>query len=1120
MKNLIYQAITGSKAFKDFIKLVKTTLPINAGGISGVAKSHVAGCLCVHENKKVVFVTATEESALRLSEDNGVYFPPNQIFLRNVNAISREEQINRIKVLTGKDKLIYMSVEAFIQRMMPPEVLFANCINLKMGKETDVDALLSNLVKMGYERGGSVYSKGEFAKRGEIIDIFVSNLNMPIRITLFDTQIESIKLFDAETQKSLQKELEEITIPPVIEVILDKPKLIDHIKNQNCEDNLKEQYLYEISEDSVLDNANTFLGAMYEYSDITHYFKDAYYIFDDFERISKEAKRIWEEYTREHARLVKTGEAMEIQAGALIDFTKCADSIVHKTIDFSVFDKNAKANSIDFNIHSATGFLGRTDMLANAIKERRKRGYKVLLFAGKKATALSRELEKQDIVAPITKDFSADIIVSEEELKYGFEIQNTILLGQTDIFGRAKKHSKKSTSQKTQEDFFSDLSPGDYIVHEIHGKGRYLGLKTMEAGGVIAEYMEIEYKGSDKLYISTSQIDRVQKYIGSEDSVPALSKLGGKEWENAKAKVREGALKLAFNLVELYSSRFNSSGFAFSEDNLWQRQFEDAFLYEETEGQEKSIAEIKKDMQSNKVMDRLLLGDVGYGKTEVAMRAAMKAATDSKQVAVLVPTTLLARQHLKTFKRRFEDFPVTVEGISRFSKSKHKEILANLKRGKTDIIIGTHRLLSKDVEFNDLGLLIVDEEQRFGVSHKEKIKLLKESVDVLTLSATPIPRTLEMSMVGVRDMSTIDTPPPMRKQPHSYVVRYSGGLLRDAVLREIQRDGQVYFVCRQIAKMDGLLAELKEHVPEARVAAAHGQMSESEIERIVGGFIDKEYDVLICTTIIESGIDIPTVNTIVVYEADKFGLSQLYQLKGRVGRSDVTAYAYFTYLGDGIMKENATKRLEAIREFAQLGSGFKIAMRDLQIRGAGNLLGPEQSGHMATVGYFMYCKIMKEAVALAKGGKVPIDIDCSVELHIPAYIPDSYIDNQTDKMDIYKLIARIKTLDDAKGCIKDVEDRFGKLPKEVNNIIVCALIKSYGAKAGVASIIKKQKDIELKYSEKIQPNMKKLLKIGADYKKDVIIRGTDTVVVVYTIRKTGWTNDFLTFLSKLARKQQ
>ncbi len=774
---------------------------------------------------------------------------------------------------------------------------------------------------------------------------------------------------------------------------------------------------------------------------------------------------------------------------------------------------------VDFGLRAAAGFAGRMEQLAQALKDRVDSGYAVYMFAGAKADQLSAELEGRGIIAPVLGEVpdGAKLAISREHLSYGFEMgaPRAVVLGANDIFGRVKKKIGKRRKTSQAEDIFSDLKPGDYVVHEVHGKGRYIGLKTMEAGGNITEYMELEYRGGDKLYIPTAQIDRVEKYIGSEESDVQLSRLGGKEWENAKARVRESALKLAFDLVELYSARFDSKGHAFAPDTVWQRQFEENFEYEETEGQLQSVEEIKKDMEAPRAMDRLLLGDVGYGKTEVAMRAAMKAVMDGKQVAVLVPTTLLARQHLQTFRERFTGFPVNIEGLTRFSKAKHKSIIEDVRRGKVDIIIGTHRLLSGDVEYNDLGLLIVDEEQRFGVNHKEKIKVIKKSVDVLTLSATPIPRTLEMSLTGIRDMSTIDTPPAMRVQPYSYVMRYSDGLLRDAIMREIQRGGQVYFVCRQIRDMDKLMSDVAKNVPGARVAAAHGQMGEAEMERVVSGFIDGQYDVLVCTTIIESGIDIPAVNTIVVYEADKFGLSQLYQLKGRVGRADQSSYAYFTYMGEGIVNETAAKRLEAIREFTQLGSGFKIAMRDLQIRGAGNLMGAEQSGHMATVGYSMYVKLMNEAVKIARGKAVKPEIETAVELNVPAFIPNTYIANQTDKMDIYRLISRIKGLADAKAASAEIADRYGKLPREVNNLVLAAVIKHYASAAGIASVIKKPGRVELKYSEKAQPNVNKVLKMAERFSDRVILKNKTPMEIVYQLDSDMPTKGFLEFVAGL-----
>ncbi|MGI6152657.1 MAG: transcription-repair coupling factor [Christensenellaceae bacterium] len=1127
MERTIDSLIAKSTAFGDILESIRGgQLPCSVSGVTQNAKAYFAGALSEAAKKQVVFVATMEQSARQMAElTGGAFFPEDELTLRSVAARSRDAEMLRAGVLKNAraEKLVFMTARSFITRMMPPENFYGACISIKTGKQYNLEALQQNLVKSGYERAGTVYSKGEFAQRGGILDIFPADTHMPLRITFFDDEVETIRHFDADTQKSVGRQMAEYTLPPVREIVItdvEKEKLLRYLEKQDeTHERVADDIRFELSEYGTFETADTFLAALYEPANVTDYFPDALFVFDDFERVEYEARRLVEEFDAEFARL-KT-EVFAVQKESYLSVKAVSDKILGQTINLAV-GRTARLKTAceqDMDMRAAPGYQNRIDMLANNIKDRLEHGYSVYLFAGGKAQALSRALLEYDVNAPVlTGPAQPGVFVSEELVSYGFEVPSAhaILLGANDIFGRIKKQVKRAKSS-AQEDIFSDLSAGDFVVHEVHGKGKYLGLKTLEAGGNVAEYMEIEYRGGDKLYIPTAQIDRVQKYIGSEDAQPQLSRLGGKEWENAKARARESALKLAFDLVELYAQRFDNKGYAFSKDTVWQKQFEDAFEYEETEGQTQSIEEIKRDMESTKVMDRLLLGDVGYGKTEVAMRAAMKAVMDGKQVAVLVPTTLLARQHEKTFQARFADFPVTIASLSRLTKAQHKKIIGDVARGKVDIVIGTHRLLSDDVSFNDLGLLIVDEEQRFGVSHKEKIKLFKQSVDVLTLSATPIPRTLEMAMTGIRDLSTIDTPPAMRKTPYSYVMRYSEGLLRDAVMRELSRGGQLYFVCRQIREMEKLLRDVKNNVPEARVAAAHGQMGERELEDVVAKFIDGEYDVLVCTTIIESGIDIPSVNTVIVYEADKFGLSQLYQLKGRVGRADSSSYAYFTYLGEDRMNENAAKRLAAIREFTQLGSGFKIAMRDLQIRGAGNLLGPEQSGHMATIGYAMYCKVMKDAVDMAKGKQPEAEFETAVELNVPAYIPDSYIRNQSDKMDIYRLISKIKSISDAKETSGEIADRYGKIPKEVNNLVVAAVIKSYAARAGLASVIKKPETVELKYAENVAVNVKKLLKLCDTKENDVILRASTPPVLVYSLNGKTDTKELLAFLKELGR---
>lgn len=1128
MNDAVSPLIQKSGAFQDVLEDIRGgRLPCSVFGVTPHAKAYFAAAVACAEKRQVLCVTTTEQAARECAAAAGVLFPENEFSLRQAEAKGREEELARVKVMKEAEHIvspIFLSVRAYISKIIPREQFMTTCMTLEAGKSYDGEELTARLVKNGYERAGTVYSRGEFARRGEILDLFPPDSKLPLRITFFDDEIESIRPFDSESQRSVGKPIGSYLLPPAREVVLDEDarnRLYSYLEKQENK-KLVNTIKTEIEEYGNFENADSFLPAMFSPSFISDYFPGALLIFDDFDRIYAEAKRIIAEFRDMAEELAGEGEAFLVQAESMGELRALMKGREADIIDLAGA-KNARLKTVgevDMQMRGAVEYRGRVDMLAKDLLSRTEHGYSVRMFAGGKAQALCDALKELDVIAPVEREMAARLSISDQYVSYGFEIPSgkVLVLGANDIYGRLKKTAKTKKRTRAEDDIFSDLSPGDFVVHDVHGKGKYLGLKTLEAGGTVAEYMELEYRGGDKLYIPTAQIDRVQKYIGSEDAPPQLSKLGGREWETAKSRARESALKLAFDLVDLYAQRFESSGHAFSEDTVWQKQFEDSFEYEETDGQLESITEIKEDMESPRVMDRLLLGDVGYGKTEVAMRAAMKAVMDGKQVAVLVPTTLLARQHLKTFRARFRDFPVTIAGISRFSKAKHKQILEDLRRGKVDVIIGTHRLLSNDVQFNNLGLLIVDEEQRFGVSHKEKIKLLKQSVDVLTLSATPIPRTLEMSLVGIRDMSTLDTPPSMRKQPYSYVMRYSDGLLRDAVMRELARDGQVYFVCRRISEMDQLVADVKRNVPEARVAAAHGQMTESEMERVVGGFIDREYDVLVCTTIIESGIDIPAVNTIIVYEADKFGLSQLYQLKGRVGRSDRSAYAYFTYLGDGTMNETAAKRMAAIREFTQLGSGFKIAMRDLQIRGAGNLLGPEQSGHMASVGYAMYCKLMREAVATAKGAHVQPEVDTAVELGVPAYIPDRYISDQTDKMDIYKLISKIKTVADAKATAKEVADRYGKVPKEVNNLIVAAAIKSYASAAGIASVIKKPDGIELKYAETVNPNVKKLLKIVGECGKDVILRPSTPPVIIY--RAKFDTNGFLEFLAGLKLRRR
>ncbi|NLI60636.1 MAG: transcription-repair coupling factor, partial [Clostridiales bacterium] len=721
-------------------------------------------------------------------------------------------------------------------------------------------------------------------------------------------------------------------------------------------------------------------------------------------------------------------------------------------------------------------YHGKMAMLVEDLEFWHQKKYSVILFAGSdsRAHSLVSHLYDRGIEAVFSPNLEGgipqgQILVVPTSISAGFEYPEArfALISDQEIYGvgKGKKQGPAPSMKKSKLDPFTDLKVGDYVVHETHGIGKYLGIETLVVNDQKRDYLNIKYGGTDRLYIPTDQVDIIQPYIGVDDKPPRLSKLGGSEWQKIKSRARKSVQKLAMDLVELYAAREASQGYQFSPDTPWQDQFEDMFPYEETPDQTRAIKDIKRDMESSRVMDRLLCGDVGYGKTEVAIRAAFKAVMDGKQVALLAPTTILAQQHFNTFASRFQDFPIKVQVISRFrTPAQQRDILKALKQGNVDIIIGTHRLLSKDVIFKDLGLLIVDEEQRFGVGHKESIKDLKKDLDVLTLTATPIPRTLHMSLIGIRDISTIETPPEDRLPVQTYVVEYNDALIRDAIIREVQRGGQVYFVYNRVRSMESMAERLRKLVPEIKIRMGHGQMSESVLEKVMLDFYDKKFDVLLCSTIIESGLDIPNVNTIIVYDADHYGLSQLYQLRGRVGRSNRMAYAYLTYRRDKILSEVAEKRLRTIKEFTEFGSGFKIAMRDLEIRGAGNILGPQQHGHMAAVGYELYCKLLDESIRKLQGEEPEKPIEVTIDIKVNGYIEDDYIPLEGQKIEIYKKIAAIENLQDKYDIEEELEDRFGDIPESVANLVDIAYIKALAGRFGIVEAFHKDKELILRLS--------------------------------------------------------
>lgn len=1076
-------------------------IPCSLFGVPESLKPHLASALSQQLDRSVIVICADEGSAETYADalETAVHIPHRPLQLRSSVARSRELMFRRIdgisKMLRGEANIAFLSEEALLARLVSPDDFEFAHLTLQKDADYDPEKLIQMLVLNGYERVGSVETAGQAARRGEILDVFCPGAVAPYRIDFFDTVVESIHAFDPGTQRRSRESLSEVTLPPAVELVLNEDaaqKCADYFASIKPKNPVLaqrfENYAYSLNKHHYFDDLENFA---YLFGDncLLDYIPEALVLFDDHRRVTDAEQQRSDEFRERLETLLQTGTALTDQQSLYLplrDVTVNGKPIIDLCTISESADLHAKT-TLHMKAKSALSYHKKLELLQDDLKGRIAAGWRVYLACGSLARAerLASELSDASLSLPCIKDHRmlelGEAGAFPDRLLSGFELtaQKTYFLGEHEIYGFTRKHRR--TASRKRMDIFTDLKPSDIIVHDIHGKGRFLGLVTRAVQGISRDYMELEYRDGDKLFIPTDQIDRIQKYMGGDNE--RLSKLGGREWSQTKSRVKKAVKELAEDLVSIYSERLHKKGYKYGEDTLWQHQFEDSFPYDETEGQLQSIDEIKKDMQQEKVMDRLLLGDVGYGKTEVAMRACFKAVMEGRQCAVLVPTTLLARQHYHTFRERFKEYAATIESVSRYvSAADQTRILNGLKAGTVDIVIGTHRLLSPDIKFKELGLLVIDEEQRFGVSHKERIKDIKRSVDVLTLSATPIPRTLQMALTGIRDMSVLDTPPEERKAPESYVMEYSGQLLRDAVTREMDRGGQVYFVCRQIGLMDHLAADLHINVPEARVAVAHGRMGETAMEDVMVDFMNGMYDVLLCTTIIESGIDIPNVNTVIVYEADKFGLAQLYQIKGRVGRAAKTSFAYLTYLPGTHMTPDAEKRLATIAEFTELGAGFKIAMRDLEIRGAGNLIGAEQSGQMAAVGYDMYCRLMREAVAEIRGERVERPADTSVEIGLNAHVPASYIDDEIQRIEIYKKIAAIESTSSAKQLKEEIVDRYGKMPKSVQNLMLISLIKRFAARAGLVSVTRNASAFTLKYPDECTIDTGRLLRVLQKHK--------------------------------------
>ena len=948
-------------------------------------------------------------------------------------------------LLEEKELTVVTSIDGCMDFLESLEKIKEQLIHYESDSTVDIEQLKNQLVVLGYERVGQVEMPGQFSVRGGIVDIYCLTEENPWRIKLWGDEIDSIRSFDPESQRSLEN-LEELTIYPAVEHIGDKDMV------------------------SFLD-----------------YFPEERTIIflDEPNRLTEKGGAVEEEYRQSRMHREEKG-SRNLPENWLCSFEQLQKEL-NKRNCISVCALEPKQagwkvrEKFYLEVKSISAYNNSFELLVKDLHQYKKQGYRIALLSGSRTRAerLAKDLQEEGLAAFYGQNYDREICPGEIMVVYGhakkgfeYPLIKFAVMTESDIFGQEQKKKKKKNYSGSRIQDFAELSIGDFVVHEKHGLGIYRGIEKVEVDRIVKDYIKIEYRGGSNLYIPATQLDCLQKYSGADASkAPKLNKLGTQEWNKTKSKVRGAVKNIAKELVELYAVRQEKEGYVCGPDTVWQREFEEMFPYEETEDQLSAIEDAKRDMESTRIMDRLICGDVGYGKTEVALRAAFKEVQESRQVAYLAPTTILAQQIYNTFVQRMKEFPVHVELLCRFrTPAQQKKAIEDLKKGQVDVIIGTHRILSKDVQFKNLGLLIVDEEQRFGVTHKEKIKQLKKDVDVLTLTATPIPRTLHMSLIGIRDMSVLEEPPMDRMPIQTYVMEYDEETVREAINRELRRGGQVYYVYNRVTDIADVALRIAKLVPDARVDFAHGQMSERELENVMYSFVNGDIDVLVSTTIIETGLDISNVNTMIIHDSDRYGLSQLYQLRGRIGRSNRTAYAFLMYRKNVMLKETAEKRLAAIREYTDLGSGFKIAMRDLELRGAGNLLGAQQHGHMNAVGYDLYCKMLNEAVKEAKGIHTMEDFETSVDLNVDAYIPDSYISNEFQKLDIYKRIAGIETQQDYDDMLEELLDRFGEPGKAVLNLLAIAKLKAIAHQGYVTEIKQTGKTVRFTLYEKARLN--------------------------------------------------
>ena len=1067
------------------------------------------------------------------------------------NLMARQRIAVLRRLMEDREGVVVTTMDGLMDHLLPLKYLREQSITVESGQVIDLDVWKERLIAMGYERVAQVDGMGQFSIRGGIVDIFPLTEEVPVRIELWDDEVDSIRTFDLESQRSVEQ-LENITIYPAAEVVLSADQLAAGIRRLEKEEKTYEKALREQHKPEEAHRIHTIIGELRSGLDegwriggldayIRYFCPDTVSFLEYFPQGESVI------FLDEPARLKEKGETVELEfresmvhrleKGYLLPgqtelLYPAAEILARMQKPYAVMltglDQKLPGMKVNqkfsIDVKNVNSYQNSFEILIKDLTRWKKEGYRVILLSASRtrASRLASDLREYDLRAycpdgregesgnaggegsgsadtgnpgavntSVRKVRPGEILVTYGNLHRGFEypLLKFVFITEGDMFGveKKRKRRKKTNYQGKAIQSFTELSVGDYVVHEEHGLGIYKGIEKVERDKVIKDYIKIEYGDGGNLYLPATRLESIQKYAGAEAKKPKLNKLGGTEWNKTKTRVRGAVQEIARDLVKLYAARQEKAGFQYGTDTVWQREFEELFPYDETDDQMDAIDAVKTDMESRRIMDRLICGDVGYGKTEVALRAAFKAVQDSKQVVYLVPTTILAQQHYNTFVQRMKDFPVRVDMLSRFcTPARQKRTLEDLRKGMVDIVIGTHRVLSKDMQFKDLGLLIIDEEQRFGVAHKEKIKHLKENVDVLTLTATPIPRTLHMSLAGIRDMRVLEEPPVDRTPIQTYVMEYNEEMVREAINRELARNGQVYYVYNRVTDIDEVAGRVQALVPDAVVTFAHGQMREHELERIMADFINGEIDLLVSTTIIETGLDISNANTMIIHDADRMGLSQLYQLRGRVGRSNRTSYAFLMYKRDKLLREEAEKRLQAIREFTELGSGIKIAMRDLEIRGAGNVLGAEQHGHMEAVGYDLYCKMLNQAVLALKGETLEEDsYDTVVECDIDAYIPGRYIKNEYQKLDIYKRISAIETEEEYMDMQDELMDRFGDIPRSVENLLKIASIRALAHQAYVTEVVINRQEVRLTMYQKAKLQVEKIPDMVRSYKGDL-----------------------------------